>query len=259
MKPENIEKIRRSFETQAPEFESKALNFSKEEYLDYALTEIAPAPSDDVLEVAAGTCACGRSFASRVRTVVCLDATPSMLEVGRRAAENSGLGNMVFVRGYAEELPFLENSFTIVFSRLAFHHFADAEAAFSEMARVLKPGGKLAMIDMEAAEGELREVRDEIETLRDPSHVRNLRREEMKALFSAHGMEIEKCGAITIPQRLESWLSLTKTPRSVCREIRRRMQADIDGGKKTGFCPYIQEGDIFFPQRWVLTMGRKGC
>ena len=92
MKPENIEKIRRSFETQAPEFESKALNFSKEEYLEYALTEIEPAPSDDVLEVAAGTCACGRSFAPRVRTVVCLDATPSMLEVGRLSLIHISLG-----------------------------------------------------------------------------------------------------------------------------------------------------------------------
>ena len=113
-------KIRRSFETQALEFESKALNFSKEEYLEYALTEIEPAPSDDALEVAAGTCACGRSFAPRVRTVVCLMRRHRCWRWEGGRQKNSGPGNMVFVRGYAEELPFLENSFTIVFSRLAF-------------------------------------------------------------------------------------------------------------------------------------------
>ena len=79
---------------------------------------------------------------------------------------------MVFVKGYAEDLPFLDNSFDIVFSRLAFHHFTDVNAVFAEMVRILKPGGKLVMIDMEAAEEALRASEDEIETLRDPSHVK---------------------------------------------------------------------------------------
>lgn len=42
------------------------------------------------------------------------------------------------------------------------------------MARVLKTGGKLVVIDMEAAEEALRNTENEIETLRDPSHVRKL-------------------------------------------------------------------------------------
>ena len=73
---------------------------------------------------------------------------------------------------YAERLPFLDDGFDIVISRLAFHHFANPKRCFSEMARVLKPGGKLVVIDMEAAEETLRAVEDEIETLRDPSHMR---------------------------------------------------------------------------------------
>ena len=75
--------------------------------------------------VAAGTCACGQGFASAVRTAVCLDATPAMLEVGRREAETRGLDNMAFVRGLEEALPFLDASFGTVPPRLAFHHFAD--------------------------------------------------------------------------------------------------------------------------------------
>ncbi len=60
-------------------------------------------------------------------------------------------------------------AFDIVISRLAFHHFANPKRCFSEMARVLKPGGKLVVIDMEAAEEALRATEDEIETMRDPS------------------------------------------------------------------------------------------
>ena len=174
MKPENIEKINHSFEIQAPNFESKSVNFTKEEYLNYTISCVAPCKENTLLEIAAGTCACGRSFAPLVQTVVCLDATVPMLQIGQQEADKEDLSNMVFVKGYAEELPFLDNSFDIVFSRLAFHHFTDVTAAFSEMVRVLKPGGKLVMIDMEAADELLRKTEDEIETQRDPSHVKNL-------------------------------------------------------------------------------------
>ena len=51
------------------------------------------------------------------------------------------------------------------------------------MARVLRPKGKLALIDMEAAGERLREREDEIETWRDSSHVRNLSREEIQSLW----------------------------------------------------------------------------
>ncbi len=97
-----------------------------------------------------------------------------MLKAGKETAGKQALKNMAFVVGDAEELPFLNNSFDIVISRLAFHHFPDINCSFDEMVRVLKPNGKLALIDMEAAEDKLRLVRDEIETMRDPSHVRNL-------------------------------------------------------------------------------------
>lgn len=257
VKPENLEKINRSFEIQAPSFESKAYSFSKETYLKEVLACIQPHREDVVLEVAAGTCACGRAFAPLVQSVVCLDATASMLQIGRQEADRGGLHNLLFVKGYAQELPFLEGSFDIVFSRLAFHHFPDREPAFSEMVRVVKPGGRVVMIDMEAADEPLRETEDAIERMRDPSHVRNLSKAEMKGLFAAHHLAVDLCETTQMPQRLESWLSLTKTPPDVRQEVARRMQTEINGGEKTGFMPYLQDNAICFHQRWVLISGHK--
>ena len=257
MKPENIEKINRSFEIQAPNFESKSVNFTKEEYLNYTISRVSPNGQDSVLEVAAGTCACGRSFSPLVQSVVCLDATPSMLQIGKQEAEKNHLNNMVFVKGYAEELPFLNHSFSIVFSRLAFHHFTNVNTSFSEMVRVLKPGGKLALIDMEAADEEMRQVEDEIETLRDPSHVRNMSKNEMLGLFASHSLQIERCEATEIQQRLNSWLALTKTPEAIQQEIKERMKSELAGDKKTGFSPYVENGKICFNQKWLLLIGRK--
>ena len=257
MKPANLEAIHRSFEIQAPNFESRTVNFSKEEYLNYTLSRVAPSKQDTVLDTAAGTCACGRSFAPLVQSVVCLDATPSMLQVGKREAEKDHLNNMVFVKGFAEELPFLNDSFSIVFSRLAFHHFTNADAAFSEMARTLKPGGKLVLIDLEAAAEEMRQAEDELETLRDPSHVKNLSKNELLELFASRGLQVEQCETTEMQQRLKSWLALTKTPEPVQREITERMKSELAGKEKTGFSPYTENGEICFHQKWLLLIGRK--
>lgn len=103
MKSANQTEIQKSFTQQAENFENGKMNFSKKEYLDYTVSKIAPAGTDNVLEVAAGTCACGRAVAPGARSVTCLDMTPAMLEVGRTEAEKAGLHNMHFVLGDAAE------------------------------------------------------------------------------------------------------------------------------------------------------------
>lgn len=59
-----------------------------------------------MIEVAAGTCAFGRSVAPHVSKVTELDATKAMLEVGKKEAQKQNIENQVFVEGVAENLPF---------------------------------------------------------------------------------------------------------------------------------------------------------
>ena len=253
----NIDAIHLSFTLQAQEFEKPAMHFSNREYLDYCVSATAPSATDSVLEVAAGTCALGRSLAPFTQTVTCLDTTSAMLETGKREAEKSQLNNMVFVKGRAEELPFLDNSFDIVISRLAFHHFPDTERPFQEMARVLKTDGKLILIDMEAPEEKLRTTRDKIESLRDPSHIKNLNQAELLRLFADHSLSIMKCEETTIPVSLENWMGLTKTPPLTRTKIISYMESDIKGEAKTGFSPYLKDSEIFFHQNWTIIIGKR--
>ena len=67
------------------------------------------------------------------------------------------------MQGDAENLPLPDNSFDIVISHLAFHHFPNPKRCFSEMVRFLKISGKMVVIDMEAAAEALRNTEDEIE------------------------------------------------------------------------------------------------
>lgn len=256
-KPLNLSKIQESFSTQAEDFEKFNMNFSKQDFLDFTVESMELNKNDNVLETAAGTCACGRSIAPFVNWVTCLDATKAMLDVGKREAQKSNLNNMTFIEGFVEDLPFPDESFDIVVSRLAFHHFVEIEKPFFEMKRVLKKGGKLVIIDMEAAPEELREIEDHIETMRDFSHVKNISNTEILDLYKRNGLEVTKNQTTNISVILEAWLSLTKTPEDISKEITKMMQDEIKGGKKTGFTPFLEDNEIHFWQRWMLVIGKK--
>ena len=253
----NTKPIQKSFTEQAKNFETKSMNFTKQEYLEYMISCVNPQRTDTVLEVAAGTCICGRALAPFVKRVTCLDLTAAMLTVGKDEAGKQGFLNMDFVQGDAEKLPFSDNSFDIVISRLAFHHFQNPKHCFSEMARVLKTGGKLVVIDMEAAEEALRNTEDEIETLRDPSHMHNLNKEEFTEMFRENRLSITTMDCMEIPVLLSAWLALTNTPAEISIHISKRLANEINGNDLTGFNPYQKNGEIYFNHRWLMLIGEK--
>lgn len=253
----NIAEIQKAFGEQAAGFNGAGYHLSKAEYTDYMVKRTNTRKTDKLLEVAAGTCICGRAFAPQVAQVTCLDATPAMLEVGKEESEKAGIDNITFVKGVAEELPFLDNSFDIVISRLAFHHFVNPNEIFAEMKRVLKPGGKLVLMDMTVEKEELREEVDRIEQMRDFSHVRDLSREEMLQLYKENGMTVSIQEQIDIPVVLERWMDLTHTPQEKRAEITALMEDDLAGKAVTGFAPYRKDGKIYFNHHWVFNLGKK--
>ena len=252
----HYEAVRKSFDMQAEKFAT--YHMSKAEYTDYFVDRIAASGKEHVLEVAAGTCICGRALAPHVKAMTCLDLTESMLEQGKKLAKESGIQNISFEVGNAEELPYEDETFDLVITRLSLHHFVHPDKPFQEMTRVLKKGGKLVVWDMEATTEELRAIDDAIETLRDPSHTRILSRNEFEQLF-AKDFDLQCEEATLIPVNLKSWMELTATPSDVQQHIERLMQADIEGGAKTGFHPYMQDSQIMFHHRWLLLIGVKGA
>lgn len=253
-----LDKIRESFTLQAKNFESGAMNFSKKDYLAHTVTALHLRGNENVLDAASGTCANGRSIAPFAAHVTCLDATKAMLDVGKEAAKKEGLSNMDFKLGIVEDMPFEDETFDVVISRLAFHHFAEMEKPFSEMTRVLKKGGTLAVIDMEAASEELREKEDALEILRDPSHVKNRSLAEFLALYEKYGFTLKTEEHNPIEVSLSAWLNLTKTKEESRRAIKKALENELQGGQKTGFAPFEKEGNLYFTQRWLLLLGVKG-
>jgi ubiquinone/menaquinone biosynthesis C-methylase UbiE len=101
---------------------------------------------DTVLDVAAGTGEPGLTIATLVKNgkVVITDLAEGMLDVARENATRRGISNYETVACDVCELPFPDASFDAVSCRFGFMFFPDMLIAAKEMARVLKPGGRVA-------------------------------------------------------------------------------------------------------------------
>jgi len=106
-------------------------------------------PGDVVLDVACGPGNFSREFARAVGEsglVVGIDASRTMLDRGAADLERSGLDNLALIRGNAVELPFRDDSFDAACCFAALHLFDDPMLALDQIARVLKPGGRIAVM-----------------------------------------------------------------------------------------------------------------
>ncbi|NRQ39133.1 methyltransferase domain-containing protein [Nonomuraea sp. NN258] len=103
---------------------------------------------DRVLDVGCGTGATTLGAARRAHAglAVGADLSAPMLERARRAAAGAGVSNVAFEQADAQTHPFPEHGFDVVVSQYGVMFFADPVAAFANLGRALRPGGRLAFV-----------------------------------------------------------------------------------------------------------------
>lgn len=116
-------------------------------------------PGQKVLDLAGGTGDLTALFSKRVGPggkVVLADINASMLAVGRDKLRDQGLvDNIEYVQANAEALPFADNSFDIITIAFGLRNVTNKDAALASMFRVLKPGGRLLVLEFSKPQSEL--------------------------------------------------------------------------------------------------------
>ena len=110
-----------------------------------------PRPGERVIDVGSGAGLDSMIAANAVGTeggVVGVDMTPEMLEQARAGAGEAGIANVEFRRGLAEELPVEDGWADLVISNGVINLVPDKVGAYREIARVLKPGGRVQIADI---------------------------------------------------------------------------------------------------------------
>lgn len=116
-------------------------------------------PGQKVLDLAGGTGDLAAKFARIVGPtgeVVLADINDSMLRVGRDKLRDLGIvSNVSYVQADAEKLPFEDNTFDLITIAFGLRNVTDKDAALRSMLRVLKPGGRLLVLEFSKPEVEM--------------------------------------------------------------------------------------------------------
>nr|WP_315598707.1 class I SAM-dependent methyltransferase [uncultured Cupriavidus sp.] len=183
------------------------------EQLKQALAHLKPVAHSRVLDLGCGAGHASFAAATVANEVVAYDLSAEMLAVVAAAAQDRGLANIRTQQGAAEVLPFADASFCAVVSRMSAHHWRDVPAALREIRRVLKPNGKVVLIDIVGADDPLCDTwLQSVELLRDPSHIRDYTPAVWAQMFEAAGLGAEVSPVWRIEIEFSSWVARMRTP-----------------------------------------------
>ncbi len=245
MSKKHKETVQKQFTKTAEAFSVFAMRDTPEvlrEKVDFA----KPQPTDIALDIACGPGAYVLALAPLVHSVRGIDLTPEMLNRARGYRAERQIANADFVRGEAEQIPFADGAFSLVSCQCSFHHMPKPKVILNEMARVMKPEGRLFIIDPVAPESDSKfEIYNRIEVLRDPSHTLTLRLTEFLRLFDDAGLEIQRQSLRRRQRSFDNWMLRGGHAPGTKKyaEARKLMESSMNGDK-SGFSAQPDGTDI---------------
>jgi ubiquinone/menaquinone biosynthesis C-methylase UbiE len=253
---DHLQRTRYEFTQQAAGFSASAATTDQTQ-VARLVDALGDAAGGRVLDVACGPGIVTSQLAAVAREVVAFDLTPEMLERAKERCASAGRSNVLFKGGTATDLPFANDTFDAVVTRLSFHHFLDPRKALMEMLRVLKVAGTVVVADVVSTEDPARAaLQNAIETLRDPSHVRMMPASELIALMARPDVSIESQDTWDQVRGFEEWVGIVANPERIA-PLRTVVRALAEAGQDAGMGLSMSDGVVHFFHRWQLIVARK--
>ena len=253
---DHLTRIRHEFSRQA-EAMSAATIFTDEQILSRIRDATGLTRHMRVLDLACGPGIVSEVLAHDAGDVIACDITPLMLTRTRRRCTDAGIGNVHCTLAQAEVLPFTNATFDAVVNRSALHHFSNPATVINEMVRVIRPSGRLVIVDVMSSEkAEESALHNALETLRDPSHVRMLPQSEILHQLAKSGVEIQSTLTWSNQREFDEWLRITNAPERMA-PLRIVMQALARAGLKAGINLQPDGTSVVFEHNALLVVGIK--
>ena len=148
------ERVKRMFGEIAPHYDrmNHLLSMNVDRYWRWRTVRLVrPVPEIPILDLCTGTGDLAFAFYRYTKgqtPIIAADFCPEMLAIGKEKKRQAGLtGEIEFVEADAENLPFMNECFQVVSVAFGLRNVSDTDRGIREMIRVLRPGGKLAVLE----------------------------------------------------------------------------------------------------------------
>ena len=250
------EEVKRRFGAYAENY-VRSPDHVESESRDRLLTLTAPQPEWRVLDIATGGGHTALAFAPHVREVVATDLTKRMLDAAERHIRASGATNVRFQEADAMALPFEDASFDLVTCRVAPHHFPDCALFVRESARVVRPGGTVAVIDnVVPDDAEAAAFINAFEKLRDPSHNWAYSEREWVAFFREAGLQVSHVEGYRKARDFDGWTANMGVEGALKEQVR-KVLLGASGIARESLAPHEESGKLAFFLEEVLILGAR--
>lgn len=248
--------VRKQFNKQAEKFANWSVG-KNVDYLNGYFDFCDIQPSDRLLDVACGPGEFTIFIAKRISEARGVDISDREIEIARNLIKDFGLSNIGFDCSDVENLPYGDNSFSIVVCKSSFHHFRKPDRVFNEMIRCCSQEGKISVQDIVAYEDDyVNKFFETFDRLVDISHNRTLSISEINHLYSNSNISKTRDFKLDIDLDICEYLDHAIQNNENKIKIERLLNEGLNEQKLSEFL-FKKDGTLYFKRHVYLILGKK--
>ena len=233
------------FNNQA-KFYSSSKTFSAGESLDILSNLLNKGKFESGLDIGTGAGFAAFELSKSCEKVEATDISEGMINEAKKIMKERKINNLNFNICSAEELNYRDKEFDIVTCRTAAHHFLDVEKFCSEVHRVLRDEGEFIIVDTITSDQiKLNNWHQEVELIRDKSHIKNLSLIEWKNILKISKFSFLDIIQSRVTMNLNDWMERSGTSDKDKNILKDKFQ-NSDEKMKSFFGIKILNSDISF-------------
>jgi len=247
--------VKDQFNRQAEKFSSWSIT-KNIEYLQRYFDFCEIMPEDTLLDVACGSGEFSIFCAKKIRHVCGVDISDKMIELARNQANANNLKNIEFKCSDVENIPFEDNTFSVVVCKSAFHHFLNYDKVFSEMIRCCRKDGRISIQDIVSYEnGRINDYFEKLEKEIDRSHNRALPKAHFIDLFRQNKIEILKTYELEVKLNFNEYVNHATQSIANLENINYLLDYGLDDQDISKYFTTIN-GELFLRRNIFLILGK---